>query len=69
MDNRFTSVDQLPMFLSIPQASKLLNISKAKLYQLARNRSGGFPVLQLGERRMVVPRDQLFEWIDKQIKR
>lgn len=66
MDKRYLSTDQLPMMLTITEASKVLGISRSKTYQLVKSISD-FPVLPLGKR-LMVPRDQLLAWIDKHLK-
>lgn len=48
---------------SIPEAAKMLGISKSKMYPLARSRD--FPTITVGKR-MVVSVKGLREWVDKQ---
>ena len=43
-----------------------LGISRAGAYELAR--SEGFPVLRIGNR-IVIPKDKLQEWVDKQTEK
>ena len=64
MTKQFTSVDQLPITLSAPQVAEVLGISRANAYVLMH--SADFPTLRIGKR-MVVPKDKLIEWINKQI--
>lgn len=68
MDNRYTSVDQLPMMLTITETSRVLGISRAATYQLAKSSTSTLPVLHIGTR-LMVPRDSLLEWIATQTKR
>jgi excisionase family DNA binding protein len=42
-----------PATLTVPEAARLLGVSRALGYELAR--SGRLPVLRLGPRRLVVP--------------
>ena len=63
MKDKFTSMDQLPLFLTIEEMGWLLGVSRAGAYQVAH--SEGFPLIRLGKR-MVVSRDALFEWLDRQ---
>lgn len=63
MQSKFTSWDQAPLYLSIPEVSCILGISRANAYKLAR--SEGFPLTRL-DKRMVVNKDKLREWLDNQ---
>lgn len=63
MKDRFTSREQLPLFLTIEEVGWLLGVSRAGAYSVAH--SEGFPLIRLGKR-MVVSRDALFEWLEKQ---
>ena len=60
----YTSLDQLPITLSANQVAQVLGISRANAYVLMH--SADFPTLRIGKR-MVVPKDKLIEWINKQI--
>ena len=57
------SYDQLPVALNADQVAAVLGISRAGAYNLMR--SEGFPTLRIGSR-MVVPKDKLLAWLDKQ---
>lgn len=48
---------------SVDQASKVLGISRTKLYDLLRRPD--FPVVDIGHRKLI-PRRQLEEWLDRQ---
>ena len=58
------SYDQLPVALNADQVAAVLGISRAGAYNLMR--SEGFPTLFIGKR-MVVPKDKLLSWMDKQV--
>ena len=58
------SYDQLPVALNADQVAAVLGISRAGAYNLMR--SEGFPTLFIGKR-MVVPKDRLLTWMDKQV--
>ena len=60
------SYEDLPLMLSVPEMAAALGISRAGAYELAR--SEGFPALRIGTR-IVVPKDKLQEWVDKQIEK
>ena len=62
---KFTSLEQLPVTLNADQVASVLGISRANAYQLMH--SYGFPTLQIGKR-MVVPKDKLIAWMDKNAK-
>lgn len=62
-EEKFRSYDELPLTLTVPEVGEVLAISRAKAYDLAR--SEGFPSMRIGTR-ILVPRDKLIRWIDKQ---
>ena len=62
----FKSYEELPLMLSVPEMAAALGISRAGAYELAR--SEGFPALRIGTR-IVVPKDKLQEWVDKQTEK
>lgn len=62
----FKSYEDLPLMLSVPEMGAALGISRAGTYELAR--SEGFPALRIGTR-IVIPKDKLQEWVDKQTEK
>ena len=62
----FKSNEDLPLMLSVPEMAAALGISRAGAYELAR--SEGFPALRIGTR-IVIPKDKLQEWVDKQTEK
>lgn len=52
--------------LSIPEAAKILGVSKAKMYQIARIK--GFPTIQVGTR-LLVSAKGLERWVDEQAEK
>ena len=64
MITNFTSIDQLPITLSAEQVAQVLGISRAGAYTLMHSKD--FPTIQIGKR-MVVPKDKLLAWMEKQI--
>lgn len=62
-EEKFRSYDDLPLTLTVPEVGEVLAISRAKAYDLAR--SEGFPSMRIGTR-ILVPRDKLIRWTDKQ---
>ena len=63
---QYTSYDQLPLMLSVPEVAAVLGISRAGAYELAR--AEGFPALKIGSR-IVVPKEKFLSWIDLQMAR
>ena len=66
MTTTYTSLEQLPIALKAEEVAQVLGISRANAYVLMH--SADFPTLRIGKR-MVVPKDKLIEWINKQIGR
>ena len=62
----FKSYEDLPLMLSVPEMATALGISRAGAYELAL--SEGFPALRIGTR-IVIPKDKLQEWVDKQTEK
>ena len=63
----YKSFDDMPMFISIPQAAKVLSVSETFLYGFIRENES-FPVVQMG-RRKFVPTKDLKKWIEEQISK
>ena len=64
MTTTYTSLEQLPITLKAEEVAQVLGIARANAYVLMH--SADFPTLRIGKR-MVVPKDKLIEWINKQI--
>ena len=62
----FTSLDNLPVMLTIPQVALALNISRTSAYELAHCKN--FPAMLIGSR-IIVPKDRLVTWIDDKVNR
>ena len=62
----FKSYEDLPLMLSVPEMGAALGISRAGAYELAR--SEGLPARRIGTR-IVIPKDKLQEWVDKQTEK
>jgi len=50
-------LNDLPPFLTVPQAGEILQVDKRTAYYLAQ--SGVIPTVRLGKRRLRVPKDAL----------
>ena len=59
----YTSMEQLPITLSANRVAQVLGISRANAYTLMHSK--GFPTIQIGKR-MVVPKNKLIEWMERQ---
>ena len=64
MTTTYTSLEQLPITLKAEEVAQVLGVSRANAYVLMH--SADFPTLRIGKR-MVVPKDKLIEWINKQV--
>ena len=58
----YSSFEELPLMLSVPEVASVLGISRAGAYELVKEK--GFPSLTIGSR-ILVPRDKLIAWIDE----
>ena len=64
--SQYKNKDELPLFLSVMDVAKLLGISRASAYELARDEN--FPKLKIVQGRTIIPRDRLLEWLDEQTR-
>ena len=64
MKKIYTSFDELPVMLTVPEMAAVLGISRAGAYELAHSK--GFPALTIGSR-IVIPKDKLLNWIDENL--
>ena len=64
--SQYKNKDELPLFLSVMDVAKLLGISRASAYELARDEN--FPKLKIVQGRTIIPRDKLLEWLDEQTR-
>lgn len=64
--SQYKNKDELPLFLSVMDVAKLLGISRASAYELAREEN--FPKLKIVQGRTIIPRDKLLEWLDEQTR-
>lgn len=65
MTSKYTTYEQLPLMLSVPEIAAVLGISRAAAYELARTKD--FPSLQIGTR-IVVPKDKFIDWINRRVE-
>ena len=64
-ETKYKHYEDLPLTLSVPEVAEVLGISRAAGYDLVR--SQGFLCFKIGNR-ILVPKDKLLEWIDKQVE-
>ena len=62
-ESKYTSYDDLPLTLTVPEVGEVLGISRASAYELVRSK--GFPSMKIGTR-ILVPKDKFLAWIDAQ---
>ena len=65
MTNKYTTYEQLPLMLSVPEVAIVLGISRAAAYELTRSKD--FPSLRIGTR-IVVPKDKFINWINRRVE-
>lgn len=59
----YKKFDELPTFISIPEAADFLGVSRPSLYKQIE-KDDSFPLLRIG-RRCLIPTEQLGKWIDE----
>ena len=52
-------------FMTIDQLAKSMGISRTKAYELAHQEN--FPAIKVTERRIIIPKDHLEEWLQKKM--
>ena len=62
----YKTFDELPLMLSVPDVAAVLGISRAGAYELVH--ADDFPKLRIGSR-IVVPKEELREWIHENLNR
>jgi len=57
--------DELPAALSVwPGLGEAFGVSRATAYQMAKK--PGFPALRVSQRKIVIPKDKLLQYIEQQ---
>ena len=59
----YTSYDELPLVISVPEIAKILGIAVAGAYELVKQ--PGFPSFSVGSR-ILVPKEKFIAWMDAQ---
>lgn len=63
--SNYKTYDDLPLMLSVPDIARVLGISRAGAYELARSRE--FPSMKIGSR-IIIPKEKFLLWIEKQCR-
>ena len=63
-EQKYTSLDQLPLSLNANDIAEVLNISRGNAYTLMHRED--FPTIHIGKR-MVVPRARFIQWMKNQL--
>ncbi len=61
-ESKFTTYDELPLFLNAEMVAKLLGISISSSYELMHEK--GFPSLRIGSR-LIVPKEKFRQWVEE----
>lgn len=61
--SKYTTYDELPLFLNAEMVAKMLGISISSAYELMHETS--FPALRVGSR-IVVPKEKFCQWVESQ---
>ena len=61
--SKYTTYDELPLFLNAEMVAKVLGISISSAYELMHETS--FPALHVGSR-IVVPKEKFCQWVESQ---
>lgn len=60
LENKITSIEELPLSLTVSDISRILGIGKQNAYDLCH--SNNFPSVQIGKR-IIVPKPAFVEWL------
>ena len=60
---KYSSYDEIPLFLDANDIVRILGISKANVYYMFK--ADGFPTIALGKRKLV-RKEKLFSWLEAQ---
>ena len=61
--SKYTTYDELPLFLNAEMVAKVLGVSISSAYELMHKTS--FPALRVGSR-IVVPKEKFCRWVESQ---
>ncbi|MBS3938488.1 MAG: helix-turn-helix domain-containing protein [Peptococcaceae bacterium] len=61
-----TSWDSLPLVLTVEEAAQVIGVGCRAIYDLARTKRQGFPVVRLGKS-IRIPRDAFRQWLNSRV--
>ena len=65
MAEQVKSFDDLPAAITVwPGLGEAFGLSRASCYSLAKQ--PGFPAVRVGKKNIIVPKNRLIEWLEKQ---
>ncbi len=62
MAEAIKNYNDLPLTLKVEQVAEILQVGRNTAYSLIRQK--GFPVVRIGEKRVVIPRDRFLQWLN-----
>ena len=65
-NNTISNWDSLPLTLNASHIAKVLGVSKPVAYEIMHR--SDFPAVRVSERRLIVGKDRLREWLDGQAR-
>ena len=63
-ESKFTTYDELPLFLNAEMVAKALGVATSTAYELMHEKD--FPALKIGSR-LLVPKEKFREWVEAKI--
>jgi len=60
-DTKITTLDKMPLIMTVPDVGRIMGISKVKAYELVK--TDGFPIIKVG-RRITIPKPAFERWLN-----
>ncbi len=60
-DTKITTLDEMPLIMTVPDVGGIMGISKVKAYELVK--TDGFPIIKVG-RRITIPKPAFERWLN-----
>lgn len=61
-DTKITTLDEMPLIMTVTDVGRIMGISKVKAYELVK--TDGFPIIKVG-RRITIPKPAFERWLNK----